>query len=168
MLAGCSSWRHHVGALMEDGILDHYAVGIGVDSLLAGLDRVGPLAAGVDVEVQPVLDGLGLGDYVNQMLGPWPCGSLIRSAPSARFLVGYPEVAVVVVPGGETAGGGLARSRGRRPRSGEPVGLAQSMTSWNLTATVCLHSLVVLELARGIRQLSPDQHEYEVPDGDGR
>ncbi len=35
--------------------------GLGVDLLPAGLDRDGPAAAGVDVEVQAVLDGLGLG-----------------------------------------------------------------------------------------------------------
>src|SRR5262249_60563859 len=36
--------------------------GLRVDSLPASLDRVSPLATGVDVEVQPVLDHLGIRD----------------------------------------------------------------------------------------------------------
>jgi hypothetical protein len=40
------------------------------------------------------------------MLGPWPSGSLILSAPVDQFLLGNPELAVEVIPGSESSRGG--------------------------------------------------------------
>jgi hypothetical protein len=81
--------------------------GLGVDAVAAGLEGVGALAAGVDVEVQPVLDRLG----VRLDAEPDVRAMAVRVADPVRavdqVLVGQPEIAVEIVPGSET-------SRGRR------------------------------------------------------
>src|SRR5215469_2894972 len=51
-------------AAHDGGAQGGQPAGLGVDLLPAGLHGDRPPAAGVDVEVQPVLDGLALGDYL--------------------------------------------------------------------------------------------------------
>src|SRR6266567_6834151 len=96
--------------------------GLRVDSLPASLDRVRPLATGVDVEVQPVLDRLGIGDDMEPDARPMALRVADPVRPVGQVLLGHPQLAVEVVPGSES-------SRGRReliaqrggPEPGQPV-----------------------------------------------
>ena len=72
---------------------------LGVDSLFAGLDWVRPLAAGVDVEVQPVLDGFVGWDDLEPDVRAVAVGVADPVCAGSQLLLGYSEVAVVVVSG---------------------------------------------------------------------
>ena len=92
------------------------------NSLPASSDRVRPLATGVDVEVQPVLDRLGIGDDMEPDARPVALRVADPVCPVGQLLLGHPQLAVEVVPGSES-------SRGRReliaqrggPEPGQPV-----------------------------------------------
>ena len=96
--------------------------GLRVDSLPASLDRVRPLATGVDVEVQPVLDRLGIRDDMEPDARPVALRVADPVRSVGQFLLGHPQLAIEVVPGSES-------TRGRRefiaqrggPEAGEPV-----------------------------------------------
>jgi hypothetical protein len=81
--------------------------GLRVDALPARLDRNRAATTDTDVEVQPVFDDLGIWDYQESDARPVAVGVADPVCAGTQFLLGYLEVAVVVVPGRET-------SRGRR------------------------------------------------------
>src|SRR5689334_4748431 len=99
--------------------------GLGVDSLLAGGERDVPVhrraaTAGVDVEVEAVLDHLG------RRLDPEPdAGALAAGIDDAvgadsQLTVGQPDVTPPVVPGREAFRGRLKHvSQGSRPEAGQ-------------------------------------------------
>ena len=74
---------------------------LGIDALPAGRDRHGPPAAGADVQVQPVLGGLALGDNLepDARAGATWIGDAVRANPQIRL--GHPNVAPIIIPGGE-------------------------------------------------------------------
>src|SRR5262249_26776086 len=74
---------------------------LSVNPLLAGRERDRPPAAHVDVKVQTVLDRLDLRHHLEP--DPWPVTVGVDDAVRAETQVGLwnPEVAVVVIPGGE-------------------------------------------------------------------
>jgi hypothetical protein len=125
---------HAHRVVVEDAVLHQGANGggaqvnqpasFGVDPPFAGLDRVGPRSAGVDVEVQPVLDDLGLLDCVEPDARPVAVGVTDPVCAVGKLLLGYPELAVEVVPGGEARWWRrqLVPQRGG-PEAGEPVGI---------------------------------------------
>src|SRR2546421_4095129 len=77
--------------------------GLRVDSLPASLDRVGPLAAGVDVQVQPVLDYLGIRDDMEPDARPVALRVADPVRPVGEILLKHPQLAVEVVPGSESS-----------------------------------------------------------------
>src|SRR5438552_1349354 len=77
--------------------------GLRVDSLPASLDRVRPLATGVDVEVQPVLDRLGIRDDMEPDARPVALRVADPVRPADQLLLGHPQLAVEVVPGSESS-----------------------------------------------------------------
>src|SRR5579871_1305047 len=86
------------------------------------LDRVRPLAAGANVEVQPVLDRLGLGLLPEPDARPTAVRVADPIDPVGQVLLGQADVAVVIVPGLEPSWGwrGLIAQRGG-PEPGHPV-----------------------------------------------
>ena len=65
--------------------------GLRVDSLPASLDRVRPLATGVDVEVQPVLDRLGIRDDMEPDARPVALRVADPVPPSTSSSLGSPS-----------------------------------------------------------------------------
>src|SRR5262249_605543 len=96
--------------------------GLRVDALPASPDRVGPLATGVDVEVQPVLDHLGLRDGMEPDAPPVALRAADPVRPIGQLLLGHPQLAVEVVPGSESIRDRreLIAQRGG-PEPGQPV-----------------------------------------------
>src|SRR5215469_6054226 len=78
------------------------SAGLRVDSLPASLDRVRPLATGVDVEVQAVLDDPGIRDDMEPDARPVAVRVADPVRPLNQLVLGYPELAVEVVPAGES------------------------------------------------------------------
>src|SRR5215813_12231982 len=83
--------------------------GLRVDSLPASPDRVRPPATGVDVEVQPVLDHLGIRDGMEPDARPVAVWVADPVRPVDQLLLGHPQLAVVVVAGSCAARDRLAR-----------------------------------------------------------
>src|ERR1022692_2776374 len=77
--------------------------GLRVDSLPASLDRVRPLATGVDVEVQPVLDRPGIWDDMEPDARPVALRVADPVRPVDQLLLRHPQPAVEVVPGSESS-----------------------------------------------------------------
>src|SRR6185437_16577875 len=99
--------------------------GLRVDSHPASLDRVRPLATGVDVEVQPVLDRLGIWDDVEPDARPMTLRVADPVRPVDQFLLGHPQLAVEVVPGSESSRGQrelIAQRGGPEPSQSVRVG----------------------------------------------
>jgi len=118
---------------------------LGIHSLLAKLVRRLPVTAGVKVQMQPVLDHLGLGHPVEPDARPLTVRVADAVGSVDQVLVRNAELAVVVVPRGVTGRAGAssqprAAAQNRASRSGS----AQSMTSWKRAPTVVLSSRLVL------------------------
>ena len=79
-----------------------------VDALLAGLQGQGPVTTGMDVDVQPVRDGLGVGDDLEPDLRSVALRVADPVRSGRQVLLGEPQVEVVVVPAVEPAGGGAS------------------------------------------------------------
>src|SRR5947207_7221561 len=77
--------------------------GLRVDSLPARLDRVSPLAAGVDVQVQPVLDYLGIRNDMEPDTRPVALRVADPVRPVDQILLRHPQLAVEVVPRSESS-----------------------------------------------------------------
>src|SRR5215472_15581998 len=102
--------------------------GLGVHALLAGLDREVPPAAGVDVEVEAVADGLAVGHD----LDPDARSGAIRiddgvRAPAEPGL-GQPDVAPPVVPGDKAGRRRFQHvAQGLGPEAGQRLGVADAV-----------------------------------------
>jgi hypothetical protein len=95
---------------------------LGVDSLPAGFDRNRPPAADVDVEVEPVLDGLAFGHHLEP--DARPAAIRIDDAVRADSQVGLRDsnVTPVVIPVGEASWGWLELiSQSGSPEVGKQV-----------------------------------------------
>src|SRR5450755_3835624 len=115
--------RPFLGQCASDGGAQaRQPAGLRVDSLPASLDRVRPLATGVDVEVQPVLDRLGIWDDMEPDARPVALRVADSFRPVGQLLLGHPQLAVEVVPGSESGRGRreLIAQRGG-PEQGQPV-----------------------------------------------
>src|SRR6266568_2939776 len=102
--------------------------GLGIHALLAGLDREVPLAAGVDVEVEAVADGLAVGHD----LDPDARSGAIRIDDAVRAPaepgLGQPGVGPPVVPGDEAGRWRLQHvAQGLGPEAGQRLGVADAV-----------------------------------------
>src|SRR5215471_4748651 len=102
--------------------------GLGVHALLAGLDREVPPAAGVDVEVEAVADGLAVGHD----LDPDARSGAIRIDDAVRAPaepgLGQPDVAPPVVPGDKAGRRRLQHvAQGLGPEAGQLLGVADAV-----------------------------------------
>ena len=103
--------------------------GLGVHSLHAGGERdrtVGGAgaAAEVDVEVEAVLDHLGVRHHMEPDAGAVTAGIDDAVRADSQLTVGKPDVAPPVVPGGESFGGRLEHvAQGSCPEAGKQFGV---------------------------------------------
>ena len=105
--------------------------GLGVDSLLADLERDVPdaarvraVGARVDVEVEAVLDHLGVRHHMEPYAGPVTARIDDAVRADSQLTVGKPDVAPPVVPGSEPFGRRFKHvSQGSRPEAGQQLGV---------------------------------------------
>ena len=107
------------------------APGLGVNSLLADLERNVPdaarvraVGAGVDVEVEAVLDHLGVRHHMEPDARAVTAGIDDAVRADSQLTVGKPDVAPPGVPGSEPFGGRFKHvSQGSRPEAGKQLGV---------------------------------------------
>src|SRR5215469_14495574 len=98
--------------------------GLSVDPLRAGGERDRAAAADVDVEVEAVLDHLGVRHHMEPDAGAAALGIDDAVRADAQLTVGKPEVAPPVVPRSEPFGGWFQHvSQGSRPEAGQQFGV---------------------------------------------
>src|ERR1700722_13235973 len=96
--------------------------GLGVDSLHAGGEWVRTAAADVDVELEAVLDHLGVRHHMEPDAGAVTAGIDDAVRADSQLTVGKPDVAPPVVPGSEPFGGRFKHvSQGSRPEAGKQL-----------------------------------------------
>src|SRR5262249_6926394 len=98
------------------------ALRLGVDPLPANIDGNRPPAAGMDVKVEPVLDGLALGHHLEPDARPATLRIDDAVLADAQVGLGQSDVAPVVVPASKAGRGRLTFvSQGGGPEVGKPV-----------------------------------------------
>src|SRR5215831_19207825 len=119
-----------VGADRKDGPESRQPPGLGVDSLRAGGERDRTVlawptaAADVDVDVEAVLDHLGVRHHMEPDAGAAALGIDDAVRADSQLTVGKPDVAPPVVPGSEPFGGRFKHvSQGSRPEAGQQLGV---------------------------------------------